>query len=451
MRRYLRAWLLCAAAFGPFEAAQAATIDVPTATRLADILLADNQPAAAEVILRELLKRDPDNPDLLAAMSRAQTGTGDAKAGVDTARRAFQQASTKAEKARTARRMAQALSANGNKTRAQIWLRRAGQYAEDPRMKQAIRQEFDYVRTRNPLSYSFDFSIKPSDNVNSAPTSNTLSYGPITIVNLANRPISGIEYWSTAQVAWRLPSTQTRQSQFDLSYIGRRVSLGSEADDIDPDLSASDLSFDRLAIGWRGKFRIPGQKGVFDLGTQIFRDLSGGDPYQNGQALTFGYGWQPSKGRHARVSWTVQNQNRLDDGTFSSLSNRIALDWATPLPNRGRLRFHVALSDTQSDSTQVAGSALDMRVGYVLPEPILTARIELGAEWRIAEYDAPINSLFDRRSDDRFAFTTNATFPKLDVYGFVPVLEMRHERNTSTVPLYDTRSTTIGLSLRSIY
>lgn len=104
---------------------------------------------------------------------------------------------------------------------------------------------------RNPFSFSFsiDASVSPSDNINNAPTTNTIVIGGLTFIDTSLLPISGFETNIGANLTYRLPATETRQSAFNLAYDARRVWLRSEAETINPTLQNGDFSSDRLSIG----------------------------------------------------------------------------------------------------------------------------------------------------------------------------------------------------------
>ena len=57
--------------------------------------------------------------------------------------------------------VAQALSSEGARTRAQLWLRRAMQVAPTKRQKALAVRDFRYVRLRNPWSTRLSFSVAP--------------------------------------------------------------------------------------------------------------------------------------------------------------------------------------------------------------------------------------------------------------------------------------------------
>jgi len=244
-------------------------IDFPTAKRLSLVLLSNGQPGAAKDILVTLRAHSPDDTEVLITLSRAQRALGQNDAAIKTGRDAFRTADTQTLRYLAARVLAEALASNGQRTQAQIWLRRAGQNAPSAETERAIQRDYNYVRSRNPWAFSFGGSVTPTDNANDAPTSDELVIGGLIFVDPTARPIPGVEFSVSGKVTYRLPATQTRQTYLSLGYDAVRVQLGSEAADINPDLKDEDFSFDRVTLGWGGKFKRTEGTGVFDASARL--------------------------------------------------------------------------------------------------------------------------------------------------------------------------------------
>lgn len=427
-----------------------AVVDIPTAKRLALVLVNRGQPAAGRQILLELAARHPDDAEILITLSRAERNLGNYSAAIARGRAAYRAAGTPALRYLAARVTAEALASDDKHTRAQFWLRRAGQNAPDARVEAAIRRDYRYVRSRNPLSFSFGGSIVPTDNANDAPTSNEIVIGGLVFTDPTAQPIPGVEFNLSAAASYRLPATETRQMQITFSYDARRVRLGAEAATIDPTLQDEDFSFSRVTLGWSGRFRQVGQPGVWDISARVFADWNAQARSQNGQALSVGYGFPIADDQQLRIGGEVERLDRLDRPIRSSTTYRLTADWSRALANRDRLSLHLAFSDSQSDSFAVAHDAAQIRVGYHLAKPVMGAQLGLSAGYRRALFDEPLYGPEPRR-DDAISLSASATFADWDVYGFAPVLELRHERVRSNVSRFDTSSTLLSLSFRSTY
>lgn len=431
-------------------AAAQTEIDIPTAKRLAIVLVDKGQPRASREIAQELLRRNPDDPDLLIILSQAERGLGRFDAAIRAGRRGFRIAQTPAQKYLAARATAQALASDGQRTRAQVWLRLAGQHAPGRRAEAAVVSDYNYVRSRNPWSFSFSGSLSPTDNANDAPTSNEIVIGGLVFTDPTALPIPGTELTFSATAAYRLAATETRQSQFILAYDGRRVSLGRDAAIINPALRDRDFSADRLTLGWSAKFRTVGKSGVIDVSARLFADWNAGQRSQTGQALAGGYSWPVGNGQQLRIGAEFENLKRLDRPIRSSTTAKLSTNWVTSLRNRDRFGLQVTYADTNSQSFAVAHKSAQLRATYDFAKPVFSTRLGLAADFRTALFDTPLYGP-DRRQDHSLGLSATATLTGLRVYGFSPVIELRHNRNRSNIARFDTRTTQISLSVRSSY
>lgn len=425
-------------------------VDIATAKRLAVVLIAKGQPRAAHEVLSALLQRNSKDPEILISMSRAERQMGAFSQAAASGRAAFRYATNPTLKYIAARVTAEALASNNQHTMAQIWLRRAGQNAPDAQAKTSIQRDYSYVRSRNPWSFNFDGSIAPTDNANDAPTSDEIVIGGLIFLDPTARPIPGLELNFSAMASYRLPATETRQTQFSLAYDARRVQLGSEAATIDPDLKDSDFAFDRVTFGWAGKFRRTQGTGVFDLSSNLFLDWNGGARSQNGQAIAAGYTFPVADQQWLRFGGSLENLDRVDNPLRSSTTLRLSAGWNARLQNRDAVGVRLTLSETESASLAVAHHSSRLRAYYTLADPVMSAKISFAADLRGTLFDEPLYSA-ERRKDTAVAISASATFSDWGRLGFAPVVELRNERVRSNVARFDTRSTQLSLSIRSTY
>ena len=426
-------------------------VDIPTAKKLASTLIDQNQPRAAREILVALRARTPNDPVILTHLSQVERALGNPKEAIALGKSAFRNASTKQEKFTAARVTAQALSTNGQRTQAQLWLRRAGALAPTERHEAVIRSEYRYVRARNPLSFSFGGSVTPSDNVNDAPRTNRLVIGPFVGINPTAVPISGIETTVNVAATLRLPSTENAINSIGLTYFGKRVSLGSEAASIDPDLRNEDLSFDRWGLEWSGRYRSTKRDGIFDATASLYSDRFGGESFQIGQRIQAGYTWPVAANQTLRLGVDLTRLNRLDSNVRSSDNVTVGARWSFLLENSSQMSIRAAFSDIDSRAASVAHSAESIGVVFALGKPVATAFWAFAFDVRQADFDNSILEALDPRKDTQYIFSASATFSELDVLGFAPVVEFRHERNQSNISSFERRASQIGLSLRSTY
>jgi len=446
--------LACAICLAFNSAAFAQTdLSVADAQRLAYGLIERGQYEAA-LDLIDTLQQGGRNQTAIAyiARSRAQRGLGLTKDAVRNGRQAFRLAQTQSDRFLAARSVAQAQSTAGNRTLAQVWLRIASQYAPNDNAYALNRRDFNYVRSRNPISLDFDLTVEPTDNINNAPTDNTIVLGGIPFVNTTLQPISGTSIEADIELTYRLPATSTRVSELRASVYSRQVILGDEADEIDPDLRASDLARSRLSLAWGNNFRRIDRPWVLDTTLEAFADWSAGDHIQNGLNIDVGYRFPIVAGQSIRIAAGAEIADRRDDANRSFERFSTQATWFGAFEKIGRFQVTGYAQEFNSNSTSVARSVWGVTSNYQLPVPVLTA--DLSASFLYAETrfdDALLAFSADPRFDQTFRGTLSAALPAAEVFGFIPVVEFTRERVKSNVFRFDTNETHFGLSIRSSF
>lgn len=97
-------------------------------------LLRSNQPATAKAIAESLLSADPQDPIALTLLSQAERNLGNFAPARQAGQAAWAYATFDEERFAAATVTAQALASDGKFTRAQFWLRRAGNFAPSDAM-----------------------------------------------------------------------------------------------------------------------------------------------------------------------------------------------------------------------------------------------------------------------------------------------------------------------------
>ena len=158
--------LLCGAApvfaettVGPDELRQAAIAAIQ-----------GGEPGIARSYGNALLARDPDDMNAYLIIARAARDLGNISAARDATRTAWSLAETPSEKYSAALITAQVLATDGKRTRAQLWLRRAAQYAPNDALRARAERDFGYVKLRNPWQTDLTFTFAPNSNINNAGT-----------------------------------------------------------------------------------------------------------------------------------------------------------------------------------------------------------------------------------------------------------------------------------------
>ena len=251
----------------------------------ANASLGAGQPQKADALARAMLVRDKNDLFALMIRARALRNMGQFEAAKTQARRAWALSKTDAEKFTSAMLMAQALSSDGARTRAQLWLRRAAHHAPTPRHAAVAQRDFGYVRQRNPWKTDLTFTFAPNSNINngSARDRSRLNYAISELLfgeaieydlTEAAQAISGIEIGGSLRTRYRFAQTETTAHDAKLALAYRSFAI---TDDLgDSDLKGSDFAFGSLSLGYGFRSMNLDRAGEFAL------DIEGGQTWYGG-------------------------------------------------------------------------------------------------------------------------------------------------------------------------
>ncbi|MGJ8611600.1 MAG: hypothetical protein ACSHWY_10915, partial [Octadecabacter sp.] len=430
-------------------AAAQADLSVSEAQRLAFGMIERGQYSAA-LELVDTLQQDGRNQTatVYIARSRAQRGLGQTQDAVRDGRTAFRLADTPTEKYLAARSVAQAYSTANNRVMAQVWLRLASQYSPSEGAEALNRRDFNYVRSRNPISLNFNLAVRPTDNVNNAPTDNTYVANGYVFTDPTLFPISGVTIQNDSVLSYRLPATQTRFSELHLSYFSRRIILGSEAATIDPTLTANDFSQDRFSIAWDNNFRRLDRDWVIDTTFEAYSTWSAGDHIQNGLSFDAGYRWPVGEGQSVRIAGGLDSAHRLDNDQRSYESASAQVTWYGFFDGIGYFQTTAKYEDFNSDSFAIARKDWNVSGVYTLPNPILTADVSVIVRYGESQYDEPLYGP-EARFDQTLSGTLATALPEVEVFGFIPVIELTRQRVKSNFARFDTDTANVGFTIQS--
>ena len=185
--------------------------------------LLGGHPQAAADITSVLIKRNAQDAPALILHAHANRTLRRYDAAQDAARRAWRATDRPVERYGAALAMAQALSSDGKKTRAQFWLRRAAQAAPDDGLKARAARDYQHLRRTNPWSINLSFGITPGNNVNNAPRDNTLELGSLVFTDPSAIPVSGFEVQSDVTLKYTFNSSQKTRNFLALGWAEGHV------------------------------------------------------------------------------------------------------------------------------------------------------------------------------------------------------------------------------------
>lgn len=398
-----------------------------------------------------LLLRDPQDGFALIIRSRAARNLGDNATALQAARAAWQLARSDADRYAAALVMAQALSSNGQRTRAQLWLRRAAQNAPDERSKALIARDFRYVRSRNPWSTHLRFGLTPSSNINNGSKSDTMVIGGLPFqLSGGAQALSGLEISYGASTRYRHILSEQLTLHLGGAVEGKAYRLSDAARRKAPGLSASDLAYQAVQLSLGATIRGARPANPVDATLSLGKNFYGGAHLADYAEIELSKTLRIGRRNRLRFTLAAEEQWRKDRADRSSTAVTGQVDWRTKVGSSGLLQLSLGLRDTESDSATVAHSAQIAALGYRFTKPLLGAYLGLSAAYESRDYDRSLFGAQPRR-DDKLMLGATLFLPDYDYYGFAPEIGLSLVTNRSNQALYETEDLGLTLGFRSAF
>lgn len=449
--------VLAAAIAGLAPAASAQQSVTPDQMRAAAVTAADQgQPAIALQMADALLTRDAQDVNALILKARAARDLGQFDVAQSAAAQAWQLSDTPQERFDSARVMAQVLASQNQRTRAQLWLRRAVQYAPDDQTRQVAVREFRYVSARNRWNTQLNLSLAPNSNINNGSVRDTtqiydfFSQDYVTArLGGAARALSGTEGSLGVTLRYRLLETETYRTDLLLTGDTRRYRLSREAKDIAPTVKGSDFAFDTVNIGVVHRWRDQTAPMEYQIAALAGANRYGGAHYSNSLRLTGG------------VTRALDDRTRLSLNLGGDATRGPRAPHADALRAGATLQHRhgsgalwtggFAMANSQSDSD--AANFREIRFDLTT-EPtwtLLGAAPELGLSLRARDYARFVMFSPDGRRDTEAAISLTLNFTNAEYYGFIPTLTLEASRTQSSIGLFDMDRLGLQLGVRSAF
>jgi tetratricopeptide (TPR) repeat protein len=429
----------------------------PAQMRGAAILAIDNgSPTLALEIAEALLARNPDDVIALILKARAARDLGRFDLAQPAAARAWDLADSPVTRFDSARVMAQILSSQGHRTRAQLWLRRAVQHAPDEVARNMAITEFRYVSARNRWNIQLNAALSPNSNINNGSVEGrtqildffTLNY-VIADLSGAAVALSGIEASAGALLRYRLAESETFRTDLLMQGDLRRYRLSGEARRIAPTARAGDFALDSLSIGIDHRWRDQQRPVEYQIGALLGVTTYGGAHYADQARLSLGL----NRRLDDRTGLAVFAGAEATRGPLAPHADSLRMGLGLSHATVGGTRLGARLSLTQSQSDRDVADFTDLQVDLVA-EPtwsILGAETSLGLSFRGREYDRFILFSPDGRRDREVAANVTLGFTQAEFYGFVPTVTFEASRTRSNIGLYEVDRYGVQLGIRSAF
>ena len=394
-------------------------------------------------IAEALLLRDPGDSLALTLKAQAHRLRGELAESEAAARAAWASADTEAERFGAATALAQALSLQDHRTRAQYWLRQAVEHAPNPGARAQALQDFAYVRDQNPLSLQVEGAIRPSNNVNGGARDPLFEYQGIPFILSGDALALSGQTWALGlQGAYRLADDGRVRQDLIFAASQQGVFLSEEARLQAPKAENGDYALGNVEAGWRRRAALPA--GSLTTEAKLGHSWYGGADLSNSFSLGLSLERPASESRQMTYGVTLVRQDRLDRPISSSTELGFAASIMTRGPGGDAWQLGLDLARIGSDDIGIDHAEAGVKLGWQAAEPVagISLAASLGLQW--SDYAASPYTA-DGRQDLRLAASLAATLDKVSYLGFSPVLSLDLSRNESNVALYD--SETIGLSL----
>ncbi|MBB3993541.1 hypothetical protein GGR95_001172 [Sulfitobacter undariae] len=431
----------------------------------ADLNMRNGQIDVALSLTDALLKRDPEDVTALMIRAFAMRAKAEYAAAQKAARAAWQASKTDDQKYAAALLMAQALSSDGKRTRAQLWLRRAGQVAPSKAHEARAAQDFRYVQQRNPWQTNLSFTLQPSSNINngSSRDSSSLYYvldpifgGNELTLGAASKALSGLETGFNVQSRYRFFQTErtAHDLRMGLSYRTYQLSSSSKKDLAAEDadrigrgqsplgLEGSDFAFGTVQLGYGFKKMREDQRGEFSATADIGQSFYGGARYNSFLRASVGqsYYLNPQSKLSFGLNADIRNAQRGSDQEKLTLSAGLS----KKLADQNGLYLGISASALASDTASYEYEEVSLRSGYLLGREVMGTSLQFGLSTSFRNYDVSPHDKSGRQ-DFQISADLTATFKNIDYMGFNPKVSLSASKTDSNIGLYDVN--TMGLSI----
>lgn len=441
MRRLIWAAALAATLATPAVTQDAPTIDLRTAARIA---LETGDLRTADALSSVILSQNPGDADALLIRSIVARATGQTDTAAASAAAAYRTAETDGQKFDAAMLAGEAAARQNRFTSAQIWLRRADQYAPQ-QAKDTVAQAYRQVTARNPLSVRFSFGFTPSSNVNNGAETTTIEIGGLPFsLGDGEQELGGYEATAGVSLSYRLSASKTQQTVALADLFGKKVWLNSEAKEQAPDVEGSDFDYAAIVLGLRHSRLFWPDLGPTHLTALLGQSWSGGPRQATWRELQALQVVSQSETSALRFGITVRDEDRAGEPINASQALGLSANWTKSQEAGGVLSLGASMKSTWSDSATVDNLALGVSASQSLPDwGAIRPRISLQAETR--DYRKWASTPGGRR-DNSLVLRLEAVWPEASYFGFSPKVSLSARRVLSDVDIYDRKSLSLGLT-----
>lgn len=418
-----------------------------------------------------LLARDPKDAGALILRSQALRVAGRLAEAEAAGRAAFAAADTMALKYGASLAVAQALSLQGKRTFAQIWLRRATHFATTEPQRARVAQDYAYVRSQNPLTLRFDASLQPSDNVNNGTLHSIWNFFGIPLQLSGDaRALSGLVGDFGVSGSYRLQQSTATYDALTFALSDHEVVLSPGAMRQAPSADNGDYRYVSVQGGYQHRDLLAPDGTIltseFSLGRAWYGSarhvatpactdptdpfcVPAFGPLSDTATLDFNLSHPYAPGATNFLHLTLQRNWRLDNPMSSANLASVSGGFSQKLANGDGIRAEFGVSQQNSQDPMVDHSTISATFSYDIGHPVMGMiwSGSLGASFENYPY-SPFSATLTRQ-DTGLSAGISAEVGTVSIYGFSPVVSLAYSFTNSNVALYDTKSLGLGVSIRS--
>ena len=419
-----------------------------------------------------LVARDQSDRTALLIHARAARDLGQYKEAKGAARLAWKHSETDEQKYASSMVMAQALSSAGQRSWAQLWLRRAVQHAPTDELESRAIRDFRYVRKRNPWQTYLSFSVAPNSNINNGSRESNIGNTAIQFSN-GSRPLSGLEYTFGLNTRYRFRESETRLHEFTFSGKIYHYTLSSSSErqqeqDAQDALQqpipqqlriyeGKDFAYGYYEFGYSQRGKNFDHRGEYSLSTQIGQTWYDAQPYTQYLQLNGGQRYKLNNGHNLGVNLTLRHNDGLRTADTSEIRTSFSYGLATE--SGGYLRASLGLREVMSTHKIYVPSdeftEVSLSTNYWFGKPILGASANIGLSFRQRTYDDISNTQSsvqaNYRKDDSLALDLTLKFKEVDYYGFNPTMTVSAASTNSNISRYKVDRFGINFGIQSAF
>lgn len=339
-------------------------------------------------------------------------------------------------------------------TQAQLWLRRSIQHAPNDQVEAQLVRDYKAVRAQNPLSFSVQAGIRPSNNVNNgADTGLQVIDGLPYVGSLSGnaQALSGVIGHVDGTLDYRLQSDKTSRTTIGARLYVKRVALDRDAKVLSPGSHNRDFASTYGAVNLSHTVVWGPRKDILSV------EAVGGQYWSKG-ARDYDFGrlgarqvWRLGGSDWLALSTSLEARNAAASNILDTQILTIGLSSRHRLQNDDALSFGLTVQKATGDLDNNKSEGVALSATYSFGEQLGPIKVAAGVTASHADYPeyTAVFAVPGGRQDMSVSAHLNLMFAGIDYAGFAPTLRLSSSRTKSNVSRFDTRELSVAMGIQS--